>query len=98
MYMKTSEELSQLANDVIQNRTYMTTDPMRMGLSFSVILGLMSPEDRQMLIDADVVAVYASYAEAGPVSINGLPMFYSASFLTREEYKIFYATYAEKRL
>jgi hypothetical protein len=83
---KTDQEIRQLALDVTDGRVFLTTDPHEIKLSFSMVIAFLTEEGRKDLEERDVVALYEYISAAGPRRVNGLPMFMSASTLTREEF------------
>lgn len=81
--MKTDKELKQLAKQIINNEIYWAWNKEMIDMSFMCILALADPEQ----LPKDIGSVYAPWANAGPRSINGYPMFFEAAFLTVEETK-----------
>ena len=83
---KTDQEIRQLALDMADGRVFLTTDPHEIKLSFGMILIFLTGEYLRNLEQRDIVAFYEYISDALPQSVNGLPMFMSASTLTRDEF------------
>jgi hypothetical protein len=88
--MKTDKEIRQIVKDVYSGQVFATNDTNIINLSFMVFM-LMDPEQAPK----DVGLVYEYMSEAGPRSINGYPMFFSARYLTVEETQRFNKYYKE---
>ena len=94
-YRRSDEELRDLAKRLYDGRVFMLTDPTKIQMAFPIIM-FMSPDDRDELIKADIVAVY-EHKEDLPTrgrSVNGMPMCFSCRFLDREDYEKLQAVHA----
>ena len=88
--MKTEQELKQLAIDIVEGKVFGTWNLKRMDevkMVFMVAIGLDSDQSKK-LIEDDVMHFYEYMDKAGPRSINGMPMFFSANYLTGAEFDI----------
>lgn len=77
----TEEEIEDLANGIITNVVFFS-DPKDVQNAFMILLAFAS-EDQ---IPPNAVTMYENWSEAGPRSINGLPMFTSGKFFPRESW------------
>jgi hypothetical protein len=88
---KTEQELKQLALDVVEGKVF--TDrhcsSFDEALRSFMIIRLMSKEQLEELMAKEPVMFYEYYSKAGPLSINGMPSFFSINFLTKEEGAIY---------
>lgn len=85
---KTDDELRQLAMDIVDNKVFTDRhmqehEAHMLGQVFMPII-FMDQEQSKAVFE-DVGMVYEYYSEAGPRSVNGLPMFMSVRFLSNEE-------------
>lgn len=76
----TDEELTTLARDIVTNRVFITGDAEKARMCFLVI-GLVDPNT----LPSNLGAVWEYVEKAGPMAINGLPMFFSAHFIAIED-------------
>jgi hypothetical protein len=97
--MKTDEELKKIVEDLIANRIYMSDQIKDQGMLHMVflVLAMMTEEQAKDFMEKDYAVCYEYLDKASPRQINGMPMFMSANFLTREEYKRVYEMEAEVR-
>jgi hypothetical protein len=85
---RTPEEIKSLARDLVTNRIFLSNDPEEIKLSFGVVLAFLKPD---MIDFNEVAAVFEYYSEAGPMSINGLPSFFSLQVIHTEDWPAFRA-------
>lgn len=89
---KTSEEIKQLASDFLAGRLF-STDHIRleeleqMTTTVFMVLLFSGPDFASWLKDNDITFVYEYLDKAGPTSINGYPIFFSARFLNGEDHR-----------
>lgn len=87
---KTDKQLKLIGIEIAHGKVFHSgqiTNPQDIGLVF-MPASLMSKEQRKEAIeDRGVVAFYEYMDQAGPRSMNGLPMFHSFHTLTDEENK-----------
>jgi len=83
---KTDEFLRKLAMDWLDGRVFtsyrLSDEDIKRAFP---ILMLMSKDQANEMIGKDVCMIYEYLTEAGPYTVNGLPMFLSANVLTRSE-------------
>lgn len=94
--MRTTEELTQLAIDVVTNKAFMTRDAQVAQLSFMTILALLPQESREKMAADDPQAFYEYFDKSLDRSINGYPAFASVKWVTGEEWPIFQEIYLAK--
>jgi hypothetical protein len=87
-----NKKLGQLVKDVLQNKVFITTKEEDMNISF-MVLKFMDKNTLEEIENAEIVAVYEYYDRAIKMSINGLPVFTSCNFLSRNDYKRFCKLY-----
>lgn len=85
--MKTKEELKKLAIDIVEGRVFGTWNLSEDAPTSMVFMTLafMGQEQLDSMKERDVVHIYEHISEAGPRSVNGMPMFMSHKELTRQE-------------
>lgn len=86
---KTDEEIKELAKAIWAGQVFTSMhlkNPEDTSRVF-MILGLMSGEQIKSLQDERISFVYEYLDEAGPRSINGLPMFLSAKYLNVDDHQ-----------
>ena len=71
------EEITALARQIIQNEIWMATDPQVVKNSF-LMASLVG-------VPYMTGAVWAPLADAGPMSVNGLPVFFTAHYVHFED-------------
>lgn len=87
--MKTDQELKQIAADYYDGKIFSTTEmngPNMVHLSMvfmPILLGAFKEESSTK----DVEWIYEYYDKAGPRGINGMPIFTSLRYLSRDEFK-----------
>lgn len=91
---RTPEEIKSLARDLVTNKIFLSNDPEEIKLSFGVVLTFLKPD---MIDFNEVAAVFEYYSEAGPMSINGLPSFFSLQVIHTEDWSAF-CTEAKKMM
>jgi hypothetical protein len=84
---KSDEELKELARRVLCTQTFLAVRKEEIELAFMALLMFGAK------FHPEAVALYEDYSEALPRSVNGLPMFMSAKFLTRDEFERFVEFY-----
>jgi hypothetical protein len=88
--MRTREELKQLAVDIHGGRVF--TDTMlstpEEGISVFMPLSLMNEEQKDAFIKENPVFLFEYLNKAGPMAVNGKPIFFSFQFLVKEELEI----------
>lgn len=90
---KETERLKKLVLDICDGRVFVSwgLEPEQMRSVF-MVLALAGPEH----FPPDATMVWAPMSEAGPVSINGMPCFFSCHFETRETHgRVHKAVFAE---
>lgn len=77
------EEVSTLARRIVTNEVFYTfkSDDVT---AFQTLLALMSRED----VPADFGAAWESFDKAGPVSMNGYPIFLSMHLVHRDDHRL----------
>lgn len=88
--MKTEQELKQLAIDIVEGKIFGTwnlRNQNEVSMVFMATMFLDSDQSKK-LIEDDVIHLYEYMDKAGPRSINGMPMFFSANYLTGAEFDI----------
>jgi hypothetical protein len=89
------KDLKQIAVDLYEGRIFTDRhldDPKDVGMVFMpIMLGAFSGKTEEELKKIGLVYEYLS--EAGPRSVNGMPMFYSCKILDNEETKIMFNHY-----
>lgn len=88
-------ELKQLAIDISENKVFgtfhmkereMERDTERdIGAVFMPFL-FMSDEQRKEMVDKGVIHLYEYYDKAGPISVNGMPSFFSMWQIVKEDW------------
>jgi hypothetical protein len=73
----TPEQLSELAVDVVEGRSYVASDPDAIRNSFGLLIAMLDWDD----VADQVGALYAPMSEAMPTAINGMPVFASMQIL-----------------
>ena len=71
------EELTTLARRIIQNEIWIATDPQVVKDSFLMAALVGVPRHTG--------AVWAPLADAGPMAVNGLPVFFSANYVNFDD-------------
>src|SRR5271157_4422261 len=79
-----TEQLSQLARDIVTNRVFITNDSEGIDNSFSLILSGSAPRMTDDTIN-QIGAVYEYIDKAADRSINGYPFFFSCKMLHRDD-------------
>ncbi len=88
--MRTEAELHELAVDVITGRVFATNKKEAIQDSFGMVLMFLDDATRQKLKDEKATILFASYSDASPMAVNGQPIFFSMSYLTEDEAKVFW--------
>ena len=79
-----AERLRQFVLDFCDGKLFTDLDcgDARMVRSVFMVLALMDPKD----LPEDAHIAYEHISKAGPMSINGMPTFFSCGFLTKAEW------------
>jgi hypothetical protein len=88
--MRTKEELKQLAIDINGGKVFtekMLSTPEE-GLQVFLPLSLMNKEQKDEFLKEKPVFLFEYFSKAGPMSVNGKPIFMVFQYLTEEELKI----------
>ena len=93
------EEVRKVALDILQNRIW--TDQhcgslRNTELSFP-ILGMMDQEQLQKMTDEKITMIYEYMSKAGPLSCNGMPMFFSCRTANEVDAERIWAKYEEMK-
>ncbi len=83
------KELKQLAIDIVEGKVFGSwniTDADMLPMVFMVIT-FMDFDKIQELQDDDIWHFYEYLDKAGPRSINGMPIFFSAHTITKDDWK-----------
>ena len=89
---QSSEFLAKLAKDIAMNLVFTSfhIPENQMDILPSVFmplaLGALSDQTQEYILDVGMV--YSNYSEAGPMGINGFPIFFSCGFLSKDDTKI----------
>lgn len=78
----TAEEIDALAIKIITNVTYFASTAEDASHAFMILLAFVT-EDQ---IPSNAITMYEDWSNAGPRSINGLPMFTSGKFFPKESW------------
>lgn len=96
----TDAEITTLARDIVTNRVFVSDQlhsQKDLELVFPVIL-FMKKKALQELLDGGVFAFYEYLERAAPRTVNGLPMFFSCRWLTKDEYQHVHAEERRMRI
>lgn len=93
----TDAEVKDLARRVYRNEVFTSdqVDPPDMIPNVFMVFALMKPEDQEELIEKRASLLYAKMKDAGPRSVNGLPVFFSMSWLNETDHWRFRDAYRE---
>lgn len=94
---RTREQLTQIAQDIIAGRIFITNKPAYLKTSFWLPILVMSEEEIQHLYAMEPHALFEYYSRAGSMIVNGLPMFFSFKVITEEEWTILSPLLAQQR-
>ena len=78
------DAIRRLARDVITGKAYLTIKTEEVGYSFGGFLTIALPQMSKEYVDS-IGAVWEFLSEAGPMAMNGRPMFLSARFVNKED-------------
>lgn len=84
---KTDDEIAALAKRVYRNEVFvswMMGAPSDLPLVF-MVLNFLDQASAKQMVDNDIRFFYEAYDQAGPGSINGYPIFFSAHYLSGED-------------
>jgi hypothetical protein len=89
--MRTEKELKQLALDVVEGRVFTdrhcnSESDVR---SVFMVLSLMDKKQIDEMLEKKPAMFYEYLDKANPISVNGMPTFFSLAFITEEEAKIY---------
>ena len=87
MIKLTDDELKVLAQDIYKGNVFITNNPEYIDSFMPIMLSTTLPED--------IGSIYEYLSEAGPLAVNGRPIFFSCHILTVAETKKV-VKYAEK--
>lgn len=95
--MMTDDELKQIAVDLHGGKIWSdlhckSLEDLKMSF---LIVGLMGPEDLKKMQEEDVDFIYEYLSEAGPRSVNGMPIFFSMRTLTKPDAEKMLGYYAK---
>lgn len=86
---RTNEELTQIAKDIVGNLIF-TSNHLRESetrmipqIFMPIIFGTFAESTKEYIDDIGLIFEY--YSKAGPTSINGLPVFFSCSYISRHD-------------
>ena len=88
---RTDKELRKLALDYINGKIFTSFDIQqgeRESITSAVFMPLvfLSNEDRQEMLDEEVVMLYEYFGKAGRQSVNGYPTFASCYMMNKEDH------------
>lgn len=86
----TTEALHQLAADINAGRVFtsgLLQSPEQVTQVWPV-LGFLNDKEAEKLKAKNPVLFYSYLTEAAPLGVNGLPMFWSVSFLNEDQLKV----------
>lgn len=76
----THQDLKILAKDFVDGKVFLSTDPEEISRHFMVMMFIDAKE-----LPNDLSAVFEYYAEAGPIGLNGKPLFMTARLLLKSD-------------
>lgn len=83
-------ELKQLAIDISENKVFGTFHMSKNDMKYIQVVFIpliaMTKDQRQKLVDNEVVHFYEYYNKAGPRSVNGMPCFFSMYNITKNDW------------
>lgn len=84
---KTDEEIAALAKRVYRNEVFVSWQvdrPQDLPMVF-MILHFLDKATADQLVADNIQFFYEDYREAGPGSVNGYPIFFSANYLSKDD-------------
>jgi len=89
---RSEQELRQIAIDFQENKIFCSqhihpNERDSMIPSVFMVINFMDADARKKLIDENVVVFFEYLTEAGPMSVNGYPIFFSMRSFTSSEWK-----------
>lgn len=94
--IKTDEQLKEIAMDLYNDKIFCDrqVDKTNLGMVFMpLIFGAFSEWKKE---DQDKIGmIYEYLSEAGPMGINGMPIFYSLKFMSKEDTKKMFEIYEQ---
>jgi len=91
----TQKQLKQIAVDLAEGKIFSNLhlrNQEELSGVFMVIL-FMDQEQLQKIADNDVVFIYEYLDKANPLSVNGMPTFFSMRYLTKYDFSTMYHEY-----
>ena len=91
----TLKELKEIAVDLAEGKIFSNLHINEHNKIESVFMVLifMDSEQRKVLSDNNVVFMYEYIEKANPLSVNGMPTFFSMRYLNKEDFAIMYVEY-----
>ena len=85
--MRTEHELKQLAVDIVEGKVFGTWNLNNPDMVGSVFMGMnfMTQKQADDLQAKEVAHFYEYLDKAGPMSVNGMPTFFSMNYLNKQE-------------
>jgi len=82
------KNLKKLAVDIVDGKVFGSWEIKNADLVGAIFIPLMFMKEEQKEEHKDVVHYYEYIDKAGPMAVNGMPMFYSMRGITKEELDI----------
>ena len=87
-YSLTSKRIKEIAVDFAEGKIFSNLHVQNQNDLSSVfmIMIFLNEEQRQELVDDDIIFMYEYFDKANPISVNGYPTFFSCHFMTKEDF------------